>query len=40
MFKKLRNWWNKPVIGPLPAMLEDRMAPQELARESQKPALR
>lgn len=33
MFKKLRDWWTKPVILPTPAMLEDRLAPQELRRE-------
>lgn len=32
LFKRLRNWWSKPVVRPVPFMLEDRSALPELAR--------
>ena len=33
MFNKMRTWWTTPVIRPVPAMLADRLAPQEFTRK-------
>ncbi len=33
MFNKIRAWWTTPVVRPAPAMLADRLAPQEFTRE-------
>lgn len=35
MIKRLRKWWTAPAIRPMPAMAEDRLAPQEFERKAQ-----